>query len=678
MTGDHRQLLAQAAHAAFPIAAIALALGYQGADLTYLALSQALLVVWAACLLARGGPGGVPIPSTAPAIALTLLWVWLGTSALWSRVPYLSVLEFWTLGSVPLLFWLYHLTPDRESLWRAARVGLAGIGLALATLAYYQRFALGERPTSLFLHPHAHTAFLNLLALAMAGHFLSGLAQKRRPTLCDGLWGSVMGVLFFAIALGAGRGATLGFGLGLAALVIMAAGASPRRYRLLLAGMALAAFAAANLSVPGGVIGKLRWVPEQGAVAEAARAIDGPGTSEPAPVSESVSQRLLLWRATLDLLDEAPWYGIGGGTYWLAIPPYRHPLETTDGFYAHNDYLQALVELGWPGLGLILAVIGLTAGMVMRAHRQSRLTGSSRCEAAGLCAALIAVSSHSLVSFNFHILAILSVSGLLLARLHDLCTPRSPPSWVLRRPSWVRPRAYALGVCLLALVPLSYLSGVALTEHFYARGAHQAAQGRLEAADASLRRAGRLLESDRPRVRRAALHTGLLRAHPELGSEARRRLFEAASAVLDQAQRINPLRPQIHVERARLHETVRSLAGADWRRQVDSAYRAAIDLNPRLLEARRRYAEFLAAEGRHREALDVLAAGLRARPTAAPAALPYYALMVRLHLTAGEETQAAEAFATMQHIMSRHGIGEDALKPLGLEAWLPALRAFGT
>ena len=56
------------------------------------------------------------------------------------------------------------------------------------------------------------------------------------------------------------------------------------------------------------------------------------------------------------MLMDAPWLGIGLGTYWLYWPTYRHPDDTSGGFYVHNDYLQIWIETGLPGFLLLLAV----------------------------------------------------------------------------------------------------------------------------------------------------------------------------------------------------------------------------------------------------------------------------------------------------------------------------------
>ncbi|NIR27986.1 MAG: hypothetical protein GWN84_01345 [Gammaproteobacteria bacterium] len=656
--------------AGFLCAALALALGDQGGDVTYLGLSQAVLIVWGGYALARQAPDTIRLPATPLLSCLTLFWLWLGLSVLWSRVPYLSVLELWTVGSLPLVFWLYVITPDREALWRAAVPCLACIGLGLGAYALAQRFVLGERPTSLFLHPHAHTAFLNLLTLTLAGHFLALCAKSPRSTLHLRAWGAVLLVLFFVIAVGAGRGATLGFAFGLLLVLVFTSGAVPRRRRLLLAGFALGAFALANLAVPGGVIGKLRWMPEEGTVAEAVHVMTDAQDGAPAPVSADLSQRVLLWRSTLDLLSEAPWYGIGGGAYWLALPPYRHPQETTDGFHAHNDYLQTLVELGWPGLILMLAALGLTLRMLHRSGRPLALPPETRAQAGGLFAGLFAVAFHSLFTFNFRILAILSLSGLCLGRLHDLCARPETRFWILRRPAVIGPGAYRLGVCLLALAPLSYLSGAVLSEHFHEKGVRYAAQGEHEDAIESLRRASRLFDSDKPHHTLGALYTALLEANPDASPAARRILYEDAAGNLDEAQRINPLRAQVRVTRARLYETAGELAGTRWRERAESAYRSAIALKPRHLNARWHYAKLLREEGREREALSMLLEGLRKRPTRSLAALSYYALVVRLHSALDEDEEAAEVFQTISTIVREHGLNEDVLERLGLGAWV--------
>jgi len=82
--------------------------------------------------------------------------------------------------------------------------------------------------------------------------------------------------------------------------------------------------------------------------------------------------RGLVWKASLGMLADHPLVGVGAGQFQEAFPPYRDPVEIelsrhgvcsevdTEVEHAHNDWLQAWLELGIPG-GALLA-LGLVLG----------------------------------------------------------------------------------------------------------------------------------------------------------------------------------------------------------------------------------------------------------------------------------------------------------------------------
>ena len=71
--------------------------------------------------------------------------------------------------------------------------------------------------------------------------------------------------------------------------------------------------------------------------------------------------RLSLWSRSLKLVREFPVWGTGLGTYQYVEPLYRE--DTADGNlayeFAHNDYLEALVEGGLIRLALTVLAVGL-------------------------------------------------------------------------------------------------------------------------------------------------------------------------------------------------------------------------------------------------------------------------------------------------------------------------------
>jgi O-antigen ligase len=132
-----------------------------------------------------------------------------------------------------------------------------------------------------------------------------------------------------------------------------------------------------------------------------------------------------LWTETLRLVREYPLVGCGLGGFGSVFvsADLSRPLATDD--YAHNDYLQLLLELG--AIGFILAALP-AAYVVRRAARAaSEAAGDSRYLGLASMGALAAIAIHSFTDFNLHIPA----NAMLLAWIGGLA---AGAEFLARRP----------------------------------------------------------------------------------------------------------------------------------------------------------------------------------------------------------------------------------------------------
>ena len=102
------------------------------------------------------------------------------------------------------------------------------------------------------------------------------------------------------------------------------------------------------------------------------------------------------------MIKEYPWVGCGLGGYEGCFAKYQTvaPMNTID--YAHNDYLQAMAELGVPAMaaGVALLVLLLRAAMLAWLGREE---GEGRWVALGCAGAMAAMLLHSFTDFNLYI-----------------------------------------------------------------------------------------------------------------------------------------------------------------------------------------------------------------------------------------------------------------------------------
>src|SRR3990172_2250069 len=116
------------------ICALLPALLFKGPQIEYFAVTQILLAIWLGRIMLQSYGPGLPVPKTALALCLTLFWLWLGLSLSSSLVPSTSVFNFWWVGSLVVVFWLYTFTPDRDVLWSRAAAIILVLGVVLALM----------------------------------------------------------------------------------------------------------------------------------------------------------------------------------------------------------------------------------------------------------------------------------------------------------------------------------------------------------------------------------------------------------------------------------------------------------------------------------------------------------------------------------------------------------------
>jgi len=129
------------------------------------------------------------------------------------------------------------------------------------------------------------------------------------------------------------------------------------------------------------------------------------------------STRLTLWASVWRMVEEAPVFGIGPGTFEYVFPAYKSfGVEMVKYRYAHNDYLEFIVEYGVVG-ALLLAPAGLAflsvLGSLLQGQKSDLFLGVG----------MIGFSLHMFVEFSFQIPAagilFVLLLGVTIARVRD-------------------------------------------------------------------------------------------------------------------------------------------------------------------------------------------------------------------------------------------------------------------
>jgi O-antigen ligase/tetratricopeptide (TPR) repeat protein len=136
--------------------------------------------------------------------------------------------------------------------------------------------------------------------------------------------------------------------------------------------------------------------------------------------------RIPLWSRTLPLVKDFPLWGTGYGTF-VYVEFLRRSSVADEALYvyAHNDYLEALVEGGLVRFILSLAAVGLVARLGYRAICRHGGHSASGLALGALCA-FSTVAVHSFFEFGLHIPAIALLATVLCAYLCALSDGEEP------------------------------------------------------------------------------------------------------------------------------------------------------------------------------------------------------------------------------------------------------------
>jgi hypothetical protein len=210
------------------------------------------------------------------------------------------------------------------AIWRGAVpliVAVAGVAVALSD-------GIGGGPLSgPFGYRNATGAFLALAAIAVL-MLAASLRDARSKAIAVFVGLAVAGWLVYA-AIGEAAAASIAI-VAVAPALLALAGRSGARASVILSGIGFVVMVAGTIALGG--------------------AYDGDSSSLPARAL--TERRLVLWNESLDLLAAEPG-GAGSGRFAEVSPT---AIRDADARWAHHEFLEQGVELGWVGLALTVAL----------------------------------------------------------------------------------------------------------------------------------------------------------------------------------------------------------------------------------------------------------------------------------------------------------------------------------
>ena len=348
-----------------------------------------------------------------------------------SLAPFLTLRSFWLFcACASLIFVGTHMASRPRRAERLSQLlFLAGVGFGLYGLGQWL-FGLQEllgreaagvhfRASGSFGNRNHYAAFMEMLLLCGLGwvgmrcagfHARSGGSLARRIEAGGGkLFFLGLGVVFTSLGLIfslSRSGITFGL-LGCAALMLMRPaprstdGGLARRKQSRTGVWAMVLM----------VVGTAAWIGLD-PVAHRFKVLPNEWDAE--------RDRVRVWSDAIGAVPDFALTGSGLSTFRYVFPRYRSFGGSTFYSWAHNDYLQVLIELGVPGLLLVLWIMAAVW------RRSKRVRVSLREDLAllhlhtGYVAAAIAVALHSFTDFGLHLMANAALFSVILGVMMGL------------------------------------------------------------------------------------------------------------------------------------------------------------------------------------------------------------------------------------------------------------------
>ena len=606
----------------FYVLSLTASLFYTGNNVWLFTISNLLIVLSLILVLKQRFSTSINISINGVLISAALLLLWFAITIFTSQIMYLSSYNFFWVGSLIIIFLIFTFYDNQDKIWNNIWPAILLLVLLWAIYGLVQYYYLHVPTNATFLNRNSLAALINLALIPASAYFL--IKEKDRPWLFlnNKLLAIALIILFLTTFIITSRGATLSLILGFIILIVLIRKQIVKRQFYYFLALIFVSFLIAAIS--------------QSLIQDAPAAFTDRMVSLQ-NTSTAGNSRFIIWKSLLPLFNDMPWYGLGLGSLWIFWPPYRPTNDHSAGYFAHNDYIQLTLEVGYPGIILLLSLFLFIAVNFIRSYKNTtNLTLIQRIELVSLFSALITFAAHSFLTYNFYILPLLIIAGLYLGRFNQLANLNSTS---LKKFSalkkYFKPVMFTLSLSGLTLILCSYFLAFSLSSDYNKKAKKLMLQNKYQESNTFFLKAQILAPiMDNPFFSHAdLLRRGANKLLKVNKVEQANSLLKVAHENLDTAEKLNPLRPQIHHIRGLIYE----------RNQPEKAvveFKKALKLDPRFLFSRIRLAALLHQQNQLKKALKTLYEGIDYNYPVNKVMLEYMRLFADYSREAGVESFA--------------------------------------
>jgi tetratricopeptide (TPR) repeat protein len=318
----------------------------------------------------------------------------------------------------------------------------------------------------------------------------------------------------------------------------------------------------------------------------------------PSSITALGSGRHLLWQPAWQMFLDRPFLGWGLGVFYLIYPQYKAPLTNESGFFAHNDYLQVLVELGPIGLILLTIFVFIITKRLWQLVFSPGVFSEYKIEAFALLVTCVGLLAHTFFTFHLYQLTIQIIFGFYLGRAAKILhTEYAIPTVSISPVIAERFKSIYIGGCVLVVLS----SGVLGLAYYNLNKATEVSD--LGQSLKFYRKAGEFF----PSLNRYEFFSAVDLVKQLNETKSLKKRNEIKKLAL---QRIDMAIEKMAVDAKNyaLKAEVLRITQGDFR-ETSAAYEQALKLNPGMLRLRYDYAKYLLAYRQYPKALAILWAG---------------------------------------------------------------------
>ncbi|WP_237759337.1 O-antigen ligase family protein [Legionella parisiensis] len=554
---------------------------------------------------------------------LLIIWlIWIILPPLLGWVPNTAFFGIFQCSAWVFGFVLFNGNPYSEWLWNNLLKLLWVLALVCAAYALIQLFVRNAMPTGFFASKNTAAAFLMMVNLLLVGkffivnhpEFIATNPSKLQKTIKKIILLISIYIITLALFAALSRGVILCFIFFTLLEIILCRHELKRKNVCYIAGVLALALATLCLFAQPAIHHRLTLLTHE-------------------------KSRLVIWQGAWHLWHKTPWYGLGIFNFKHYYPAFSLPGDASNLEYAHNDFLQLLIETGVPGSIILLGIIMTLVVYLRRYLNHPSENPVAHIQSMVCLAALGALVCHSLVDFNFYVIPMNLLMGCCLGYLHDFFSKEG----YVRIYSSSFKKIWILGGGIIFVVISSYFMRFLILE-YYIEKTETAIQAQ-QFNDAFVTSNHALQAFPFVEIQSLKIDACLQLIQQATSESTRHYWIEKTKEAVYQAIAMNPYFARSYFQMALLQSLV-----LNDDQKAKAYFLKALKNNPHFCLARLTFARFLIKQNELHSAQEILETGLQ-HPIPPEYIELYLNYLAKLRFENGDEIGAKKVVHRLRHLI---------------------------